>query len=666
MRDFFFRQRLRARPSSFAVPLADRFFGLLLETYRAHMTGLGLVPAIAIENLALSSREPEAQDIVLRALADRKGDIVVGLGPAEAMGHWPAGPWVHFFESEFHLDHRDSGPQAMPELPEDLWELGYLCFLLGRIFPPNLIPGLLREMGKSANVGARAVSLLYALGVFDTPLDTRPWNLGFREAAEEALGGKKDVLRDLVRERLLAWVAARKIVPCIGLLERLGELSGNKEIEESLILAALHFELSCSDGSEIRDFLDSPDAERIVGQTRLAVLRHVALNLLAVHFDRDGGVYAAFDLGIPDCADFPLLKTQAHLNRALYHLGWHDGEFAKREIKNATMLCQKSGNSWLARCHRLFALGSISAKQVGETNEYLGFALENAAKSGDSQELGMACFYTASVRLLHGNLSGAMAMAEKALGHFLRSGSPEWVDRCRFLQGRLTFEYGGYVEAGKIFQGIALSPNGGRSPEKTALLAAWAYRSAVYLDAGTANPPLQRTPDLDIFELEALFFRDDHAGASGLLAKLADAIPDDTEIFYRTEQADWRSGFSQCELLCFSWYEIRNRLFSTYRALIRSLSPDEGKIAQNAIRHILRNNRFAEIDPGDVFFHYALCRILKQTGASQIDMRTAASVAQKRLQVRSDRIDSPEIRRKYLEAHWNRRLQDTAREFMLL
>ena len=85
------------------------------------------------------------------------------------------------------------------------------------------------------------------------------------------------------------------------------------------------------------------------------------------------------------------------------------------------------------------------------------------------------------------------------------------------------------------------------------------------------------------------------------------------------------------------------------------------------MQRILQNNRFAEIDPCDAFYHYALYKILRQTGAGQIDLSTAATMAHKRLQVRSGRIDNPEVRRQYLaQPYWNKALDEAAREFKLV
>ena len=665
MREFIFRHRLRGEPSPFVANMARDFFDTLLTLYGNSVVRGGIQPVVILENLRVA--EQVASDIVIAALSKRKDFILAGVCTEEA-GEAGSSKWESLFPRKFRAQEKETAGRPPPELPADLWEIGYLCLLIGRIFPPYLIPGVLEEMGKNPEMLSRAISLLHALRVIDTPLDPRPWQDDFLGLAEAALGPKKDGLRALVRKRLLAWVAQKKINPCVSLLERLAELGGSHEIDDSLILQSIHGELGCTDGTALERFVDTAGTpEAVVGQARVPVIRYIAKTLLALHFGSEQKIRDTFASPPPECMAFPLLKTQVFLNQSLYHLGWHDGESAKRTVKAATLLCQKSGNSWLSRCHRFFALASLSERRIGETNEYLGFALENAVKSGDPQEIGIASFYTASVQLLHGNLSRSLTLVKKALRHFLEAGSPEWADRTRFLEGRLVFENGCYEDAIGIFKGIRDSPHGGNFPEKMDLLDAWVYRTENYITQAPALCPQNRVPDTDLFELEAMYFGGDHLEMAELSEKLS-SIPPGEEFFYGTEQPDWRSGFAQCELLCFSWHELRNRMLGAYRSLAQShLSPGEGQIAVHSMQQILQNSRFAEIDPCDTFYHYALFKILRQTGAGQIDLRTAASMAHKRLQVRSGRIDSPEIRRQYLaRPYWNKALEEAAKELKLL
>jgi len=662
MREFLFRHRLRVEPSHFAAGMAREFFGELLAIYGSCAARKGMQPVAILENIGAA--EPAAADIAIETLAARKDFVFAGLLSGE-IGKAESAKWDALFPRKLKATDKGEPRGQAPELPPDLWEMGYACALLGRIFPPDLIPGALGEMGKNPGMISRSVSLLHALRVIDTPLDPRPWREDFAAMAEAALAGeKKSRLRALVRERLLAWVAKKRLAPCASLLERLAELGGG-ETDDALVLQAVHGELGCADGAALERLADR--AEAAVGEGRAGALRYAARALLALHYGGERKIREAFASEPPECPAHPLLKAQALLCQSLYHLGWHDGGAATKAAKAATLLCQKSGSSWLSRCHRLFALASLSERRIGETNEYLGFALENAIKSGDPQEIGLSSYYTAAVQLLHGNLSRARTLAGKALGNFLEAGSPEWADRSRFLEGRIAFENGGYAEAALAFEGVRDRPHGGGMREKIGLMDAWAYRAATYAARSPAPRPKDRVPDADLFELEALYFGADYPRLARLSGKLAAAPPKD-ELFYGTEQPDWRSGFAQCELLFFSWHDFRSRMLGAYRSIAQShLSPREGKMAVHSMQQILQNNRFAEIDPCDTFYHYAHYEILSQTGAGQIDLRTTASMARKRMQIRSGRIDSPETRRQYLtQPYWNKALEEAARELKLV
>ena len=670
MREFFFRHRLRSDPSPFAAGMAGEFFDTLLDLYGGRAAREGIPPVVILENVHAAERA--AANIAIAALSARQDFILAGIC-ADRLDKSESSRWEAIFSRQFDTEDLDqardaaldAGRGAPTEIPVDLWEMGYLCLLIGRIFPPCLIPGALEEMGKSPGMISRSISMLHALRIIDTPLDPRPWQEDFQSRAEAALGERKDSLLALARRLLLAWVERKKISPCVSLLERLAEL-GCRKIGEGLILQAIHGELGCSDGAALESFADSESLGAVVGEARAPAFRYAAKTLLALHFGGGRKILDAFSESAPEFPSFPLLKTQALLNQSLRHLGWHGGDSAAGTIKAAMLLCQRSGHFWLSRCHRLFALASLSERRICETSEHLGFALENAVKSGDPQEIGMASYYTASVQLLHGNLSRALSLAKKALKHFLEAGSPEWADRSRFLEGRIIFENGGYGAAANIFGNALEKPCGGISPEKTGLLESWAYRADAY---AMKSPPCphDRVPDTDLFELEALYFEGNFSGMARLSEKLAEA-PTGAEWFYGTEQADWRSGFSQCELLCFSWHDFRNRMLGAYRSLALShLSSRDGNMAVYSLQQILQNSRFAEIDPCDTFYHYALYKVLRQTGAGQIDLRTAASKAHKRMQVRSGRIESPEIRKEYLtQPYWNKALEEAARELKLV
>jgi len=691
--EFLFRERLREKPAPYAVRKAREFFGLLLGLYREIAETAGKKAVVIIENINAVNVSPgdaagserDAALIVIEALRDRRDTHVIGICPAD-ISEIPNGyvHWKPLFSRVLNVNAESGTEYRYPGLPSDLWELGYICSLFGTYFPPELIPGLLEECGKSPAMIGRTVSLMRTLKITDTVLDPRPWNARFAEQAEAALGEKTAVLKALVGGRLLAWTDQKKISPCVGLLKILEKLGAADKIDDELILKSIHNELGDAGGSELVRALEGRFFMTIAGKEREAVIRYTAETLLALHTGGAETIRAAFDVPVPECNAFPALNAGILTNLSLYALGFREYDRSLEYAKTAAIICQKNAGSpsrpspCLAASYRLMALASLSQKRVNETVNYLGFALENAAASGEPQETGMASYYAASVQLLYGNLSLSKKYAEKAGKHFLEAGNPQWADRARFLEGRLAFEAGFYRQASDIFDELLKKPKCENGIEKQKLLEAWAYRAGTNERAGSltgdtdgAGPRPYRAPenakrDAGLFLLEALYLEGEYAKMEELADYLS-GIPTEDD-FIHIEQPDWRSGFTQCELLYFSNAELRERMLGAWRSLAKCrLSPEKAAEAQSSMRQILNQSRFPEIDTWDPFYYFAMYRTLEQSGASQVDIRTAASTAFNRLQNRAARIDDPETRRQYMkQSHWSRTLWQAAVEFKLV
>jgi len=693
--EFLFRERLREKPSAYAVRKAGEFFGLLLGLYSDLAENAGKKAVVVLENIHAAGAAADAGDggerdaamIVKEALRARHDLYLLGICPADISEfsqnyyHWkPLFSRVLNIKADYETGAQYSG------IPVDLWELGYICSLFGNYFPPEFIPRLLEECGKSPAMISRTVSLMQTLKIIDTARDPRPWNEKFTEQAGDALGEKKEILKAHVCGRLLAWVEKKKINPCIGLLKILEKLGAADKIDDELILKSIHNELSAANGTEIEQALEKRIFRTIAGAEREPVIRYIAETLLALHTGGADIIRGAFAVQIPECNAFPPFKAGILINRSLYGLGLRDYEQSLEYAKTAAVICQKNGSPGLAVSYRLMALASLSQKRINETVNYLGFALENAVISGEPHEIGMASYYAASVQLLYGNLSLAKKHAERAVRHFLEAGSPQWADRSRFLEGRLAFESGYYRQASDIFEELLKNPDCESSPEKQKLAEAWAYRAATngrleepageraedqsrgenrpYPVPETEGPDAAR--DAGLFLLEALYLEGEYAKMEEL-AEYLSGIPVEDD-FIHIERPDWRSGFSQCELLYFSRTELWERMLGAWRSLAKCrLSPQKASEAQSAMQQILRKSRFPEIDTWDPFYYYAMYRTLEHAGASQVDVRTAASTAFNRLQNRAGRIDDPETCRHYLkQLHWSSALWQAAVEFKLV
>ena len=205
-----------------------------------------------------------------------------------------------------------------------------------------------------------------------------------------------------------------------------------------------------------------------------------------------------------------------------------------------------------------------------------------------------------------------------------------------------------------------------RSPEKDRLLAAWVYRARVFFQNPLIQKPSNGGYDDALFEIEAAFLAGNFQKAVELSGSLTN--PYIQENFLFTEQPDWRSGFAQCELLYFCRGEVWERMICAYHSLaLCRISASGGEQAMYNMQRILRDEQLSEMDPWDAFYFYAWYRILEQTGAAQVDMNTAVSMAFKRLQRRASRIDDIETKRQFLfQPRWNSALSHAAKEFKLI
>jgi tetratricopeptide (TPR) repeat protein len=659
-----FRDRLRDEIPSGGIKQGRYFFRLLLETFVPAVKKRGAPPLIILENihradeavarifLEVHAAFPGKQDIlILGTCSDEAPDI------EERLKFWGG-----IFPRVIKLNTGDISGQETPNLPPDLEEISYALALLGRFFPGALFPRLFEDEGKNPAMLSRALSLLSCLGLVDTPEDPRPRINGFLPRMDRALGSRKEKILIMTRNRLLDWVDRNRLNPCFRLLEALAELGARTG--DDLILKSISSDIINGTYRGIEKALAENRLAKITGPERVEAVRFIIKTHKALYHGDERMIHTAFQEVPPDCSFSPVLKAQILANLSAFYLGSRDIGSAGETVKEGILLSQGKNSAVLAQSYRLFSLINIFRQRIGETIDYLGFAVDNADKFRNSHELVVSAYYAASAHFLFGNISRAQRLALQAETEALVSGDNEWADRSRFLQGRLWFEIGHYQEALEIFETLGNNAAGQR--EKEALLAAWAYRAKVYLRSSPLPRPAGECPDTDLFEIEAAYLAGDYektAELSGALAGLHHA-----EYFLYTEQPDWHSGFAQAELLLFPRVELWNRMVSVYHALaLCRLSPGGGEEALHSMQRIIRDERLAETDPWDAFYFFAWYRILEETRAAQVDMNTAVSMAFKRLQRRASRIDDIAIRRDFLSLpRWNSDLSLAAKEYKLI
>jgi hypothetical protein len=671
-----FRERLRAEVLPAAERRGRRFFRLLLEAYVAGLKLKSMQALVILENIHLA--DPAAAGIFQDTLqaAAGLGKILVYGTAGESFLSDPKGErgikdWEGVFPKVFRLDPKGQNANFIPnDIPLDLLEIAYALELLGRYFPEETLGQLLEEGGKNPQTISRALEILAFLGVVDRAGMPRPQVEGFSSRVEPILGDRKGLVQTLVCSRLLDWVSRRKIGPCFGLLEILVNLENDGTaavpIRDELIFKAVNADLSNGAYREIEQAISGGYLENVVGPQRAFTVDYLFRSARALLHGTEEQIRETFQV-LPQMDQlYPPYRAKVLANITSFYLGLRDSASASASIKEAIVLSQDKPWSGLAQSYRLFSLVNLSKQRIGEILEYASFAVENAEKSDSLEERGIASYYAAVAQTLFGNLAIALRFAGEAESKSAVAGQFEWVDYARFFQGRLAFDLGRYQEARDIFEHVQRNPAGVSSPLKEGLLLAWAYRSQVYFQNPLTPKPEGGGIDGDLFELEAAYFAGDYERAAELAARLSSALPQ--EYFLLTEQPDWYSGFAQNELLLLRPADFWNRMISTYRALaLCRVSPAGGEEALRIMQRILRDERLAEMDPGDAFYFYAWYQVLERSGAAQSDMNTALSMAFKRLQRRASRIDDIEIRKTFLsQPRWNGALSLAAKEYKLI
>jgi hypothetical protein len=651
-----FRERLRDELSEFIIKQGERFFCLLLEAYRFGAEKREVKPALILEDI--QNADPLSRLIITGlyfSLPSRERITVYGTcTDLETLE-----PWEEMFPRIIKFTPEKAEDRPLPEIPRDLWEMAYCYRLLSRYFPPFLLPQLLKEEGKNPIMIEKALLMLSHLRISESP--------AFVDRAEQVLAERAEKIRRVVRNRLLAWVEDFRLKPCYRLLKALAELGGVGD--DNLILDAIYGDIMYGIYQGIDRAIAEGAFAGVVGKDRVPALLSIVKTQKALnHGDRNeiNGAFKNPEKGIL-LEEFPAFKAKVYANTAAYYLGNCDGAAAANSIKEAMLIAQnRNGGRFLAHIYRIFSLAEFAGCHLSDAIDYFAFAIENAEKTEDLAELGISAYYAAGAHFIFGNLSKAKRLARQGREAALAAVLPGWADRCRFLEGRFCFELGRYQEALDIFKDLAVNYLGTETGEFKQTLDAWMYRANVYLH----NTGVRHSGGLDalLFELEGAFLTGEYRKSMELISVLEKT--DLGERFILVEQPDWRSGFCQCELMLFSLRDLWDRMLCTYRALALShVSGGEAYERDEAIRELQRvmRDELPETDPNDAFYFYAYYRILKRTGAPEVDMNTAVSIAFKRLQRRASRIDENDDKRSFQSFHyWNGALAAAAREHKLI
>ncbi|MDL2229355.1 tetratricopeptide repeat protein [Treponema sp. OttesenSCG-928-L16] len=656
------RERLRDQFSSYTMFLGRRFFELLLGGYILAAGRKGIDPVLIIENI--HDGDEYARDIILGFY--NSGSIqrqlrIYGTAENEECLEF----WETLFPLTVTLPHTGS-LRAFEKVPltRDLWEMAYVCCLLRPFFPPSLIPGILEETGKSPRFMKNFFERLTLLRLISGRDETEIRLYDFPEKAAASIGDRRELVFAALRERLLVWVGTGKLRPCFNLISLLAELGG--ESSNDLLLDSICRDIIDDTCRGIQSAIDKGSFSGICGPDRERSLAFIYQTLKALIHGNEGDIHEAFSLLVPEDISDPRYRSCVLSNCAARFLGIGDVSSASQCVKDAMLAAQvQVPGKGLARSYRLFAIVNLSLSRLSDAIDYFNFAADAAEKSGDLEELAITFYYSAGAHFLFGNLAKAERLARDARRTALSCGMLSWADRALFFQGRLRFETGRYTDALELFESLAAPAAG--SPRMEQAVEAWVYRCNVYIGRRNIQAPACIQGDMALFELEAAYIK----GNYRRVIELSDSLSANSfeEDFHFIEQADWQSSYSQCEYLLFSKKELWNRFISSYRALALCRLPglSGGEEALHLMQRIMRDERLPETDPNDAFYLYSHYKILKESGASEVDRNTSVSIAFKRLQKRASRIDDSETKRAFLTLHrWNGELSIAAKEHKLI
>jgi tetratricopeptide (TPR) repeat protein len=684
------RDRFRNEYSDYLFFNANRFFHLLCETYGAAMGRTGSAPVIILENI----HEAEAGAVQLftgwyRSAAGKSNFLVYGTcsGEFRSMGtHLVPKPWTRIFPRILQFPVGGAADLPAPKLSVDLWEIAYAFTLFRRYFPSSRFSVLFKEAGINPRMVLRIMDFFSRQGIIDFQRDPLPRIADFILRAEEILGGRKDYIRCVVRDRILAWVNEGKINPCFNVLKALSDLGGRGS--DALVLDSLMGDIINGTYKGIEEVVYTEEFETLIGENRASRLRYIVSTSKALLHGTEEDIRGAFLTLPPESDAFPLYKAHILIGITGYYLSIRDSSSALKSVKEAVMLSQSAPKGkGLVRAYRFFSLVNVSQQRLSDALEYFSFAIEHAEINGIQDELALTAYYAAGTHFLFGNISKAGRLALQSEAAAVASGRTEWADRARFLLGRLHFETGRYGDALDIFENLEI-----RSPpssNQALTCSAWIFRAEVFLNRPAPRVPPVMNYDARLFTVEAAYLSGNYEETVNLADTLLTTLPEGNFLFI--EQPDWRSGFFQCEFLVSSPRNLLTRLLYTYRALglcrvdqfsgtaggkakagtgnpAGSEAKSEAKSeAHDSLNRILREEGMPQTDPNDAFYYYAYYRVLQETGAVEVDMNTAISLAFKRLQSRASRIDDMETRRLFLSLNlWNKALGQAAKKHKLI
>jgi len=665
LHEFLFKQRLRDEVSDYVIWCLKRYLYLILDYYIAVSYKKKCQPVFILENIHFAGKI--VTNIVLDLFSqlnesNRQKLLVFGCGDSQISSKKLV-KWKNVFDSVIKSDNNESN-EIIPDLTPDLWEIIYSVILFNRYFSHDLIKKLFEEENKKPEFISRVFDILYTLGIIYKQDEPIFLDKNIEDYAIKELGDNINSVKNIVIERLLYWAENQRISPCYRLLMIISSLGGSEKFDDILLLKTITSDIINYTTSGFEKAFNDGQTEDILSAEKSEVLKVIYRTSKGLYSGKENNINQAFQE--INCDKYPELKIQFIVNECCRLLANRDIKKASVKAKEAIVLGQKYNDYCHPQVYRLFALINLSQKKVSEAIEYLNFSLTIAERNKNYFEMGVSAFYAAVSFYISGDIFSAQLNVKKSIKYSLIAGCAEWADRSSFLEGRLEFELGHYLEAFDIFSAIHDKPYGIKTSDKSSLLNAWIYRCLIFLPEKNISVPDSEHPDFQLFQIESAYVNGKY---SKVIKLTGDKNYSDTsESFLVTERPLWQSGFSQCENIYYSNGEIYDRLKRMYISLSKAKLSEEGrKEALDDIEHLLRNENLCEMDPQDSIYYFIKYRLLAQKETDTVDMSTAINMSFRRLQRRISRIEDVETRNRYTSgSYWNNELTLVAKEYKLI
>lgn len=687
-----FGERLRDEWSPHIIGQGGRFFSLLLAAYIAAAGTHSAAGILVLEDL--SSADERAVEL-MRGLCTPELKILILASDSSSEENLR--PWAGIFPrmllftpDDFSAQEKESGGRDFyGKIPRDIWEVSCNILLLEKFFPPYLFPQLFEEEGLSRDMYSRASQMLMSFGMLassgmQNAGELRPRSPDFIRGAERIPESRKEKIRSAVRNRILSWAQSGRIRPCFSLLKILLELGENAG--DVLVLRSIRADVLNGTCGAIEQALADRSFVKLVGKANMPALSYAYRTLRVLAWGSKDEIHRVFREAVPPSAPedgkpcYSGCQVQVQINLASYHLGCRNVEASSEAVRRAMLLNRELGKDAVP-AYRLFALVNLFRQRIDDALEYISFALDEAERTEQNEELVLTCFFASSINFAYGNLSKAERLAKRAEETATALGQTEWGTMAKFFRGRLCFETGRYSDALEIFESLDLSGAGESHSSGTMVqtIRAWAYRTRNFLGRPNAPEVVDSLTGVDasIFRIEAAFLSGDYERSAALASDFQSAThegPDNDFLF--TEQPDWKSGYSQCEAMYQPGKDPAGRLVWVYRAMAQcAFHPSQEKTAEilGGMQRFMREEFLPDSDPNDAFFFYAWYGMLRSSQAAggsfaaQIDINTVVSMAYKRLQRRAGRIDDMGTRQAFLNMpRWSSALCLAAREYKLI